>query len=76
MGKKDRIRAAYQHACLKYVSNQQMTNESLRKRFNISDKNYPIASRVINDAIEERLVKPFDVESKSRKYARYVPFWA
>ena len=76
MGKKDRIRAAYQHSCLRYVSNQQMTNESLRKRFNISDKNYPIASRIINEAVDAKLVKPFDLESKSRKYARYIPFWA
>jgi ATP-dependent DNA helicase RecG len=47
MSREERIRACYQHACLQYVSNKQMTNASLRKRLNISESNYPIASRVI-----------------------------
>src|SRR6267378_2553360 len=39
MDKTDRIRACYQHCCLKFVSNEKMTNQSLRKRLNISDGN-------------------------------------
>lgn len=76
MDRKDKVRAAYQHACLRYVSNEMMTNASLRKRLSIDEKNYAIASRIIADAIHEALVKPFDPESASRKHARYVPFWA
>jgi predicted HTH transcriptional regulator len=76
MDKNDRIRACYQHACLRYVSNQQMNNESLRNRMGIEDKNYPMASRIINDSIEAELIKPYDPENKSRKHAKYIPFWA
>ena len=76
MDKKDKIRACYQHACLRYVSNDQMTNTSLRERFSIKDKNYPIASRIIADTIDAGLIKPYDPESTSRKHAKYVPFWA
>ncbi|MDY3978889.1 MAG: ATP-binding protein [Tidjanibacter sp.] len=36
MNKEDKIRACYQHCCLKYVSAEPMTNESVRQRFGIS----------------------------------------
>lgn len=74
--KPDRVRATYLHACLKHVSNEQMTNESLRKRLNIPDPDYPKASRTIRETIESKLIKPRDMESKSRKHAKYLPFWA
>jgi ATP-dependent DNA helicase RecG len=76
MEKPDRIRACYLHACLKQVSNQSMTNETLRTRLNIPDKDYPKASRIIRETIEAGLVKPSDPASKSRKHAKYLPFWA
>ena len=40
LDKKSRIKACYQHACLKYVSNEKMTNQSLRERFQIEAHNY------------------------------------
>lgn len=76
MDKRDKVRACYQHSCLKYVSNEKMTNQSLRERFNIEDQNYSIASRIIRDAIEEGVIKEDDPTSKSRKYACYIPYWA
>jgi len=76
LDKKEKIRACYQHACLKYVSNEKMTNQSLRERFKIEDHNYSIASRIIRDALEDKVIKEVDPESKSRKYASYVPIWA
>lgn len=76
MDKSDRIRACYQHACLSFVCREQMTNESLRKRFAIDDKNYSMASRIIADTINEGLIKPYDLNNKSKKHAKYVPFWA
>ena len=76
MDAKDKVRACYQHACLEFVSNRQMTNASLRKRFSISDENYSIASRIIADTMDAELIKSFDPESASRKHAKYVPFWA
>ncbi len=77
MDKDNRIRACYQHCCLKYVSGgEKMSNGSLRERFNISDKNYPMASRIISETLEAGLIKPADPNSKSRKYSLYIPFWA
>lgn len=76
LDKKEKIRACYQHACLKYVSNEKMTNQSLRERFKIEDHNYSTASRIIRDALAEGVIKEDDPESKSRKYASYLPIWA
>lgn len=76
MHKVDRIRACYQHACLWFVSGKHMTNTSLRKRLGISDKNYPVASRVIADTIKAGLIKSHVQSRGSKKNAKYVPFWA
>ncbi len=76
LDKKEKIRACYQHACLKHVSNEKMTNQSLRERFKIETRNYSIASRIIRDALEEKVIKEVDPTNKSRKYASYIPFWA
>lgn len=76
MDQNDKVRATYLHACLKYITQEQMTNQSLRKRFNISDSVYPIASKMIADTLEAKLIKRYNEESKSRKYAKYIPFWA
>jgi len=76
MNKDDKIRACYQHSCLKRVSNAVMTNETLRERFKIDKKNYSIASRIISDTIEAKLIHAADPSSESKKMARYVPFWA
>jgi len=75
MSSADRIRACYQHACLCLVSNKLMTNTSLRDRFGIEEKNYAIASRIIAETIKTGLVKPADSTNKSKKQAKYVPFW-
>lgn len=53
MDRKDKIRACYQHCCLKYVSGSLMSNQSLRDRFNIEEKNYPMISRIISDTLSE-----------------------
>jgi ATP-dependent DNA helicase RecG len=76
LDKKEKIRACYQHACLKYVSNEKMNNQSLRERFKIEEQNAAIASRIIRDAIEEGVIKKDDPDSKAQKYASYIPFWA
>jgi predicted HTH transcriptional regulator len=75
MSPDDRIRACYQHACLCYVSGREMTNSTLRKRLGIDPRNRATASRIISDSIATGLVKAFTQGSKSRKYAKYVPFW-
>ncbi|MDO5617058.1 MAG: putative DNA binding domain-containing protein [Cruoricaptor ignavus] len=76
LDKAEKIRACYQHSCLKYVSNDKMTNQSLRERFKIEDKNSAIASRIIRDALNEKVIKLEDPDNKSKKFAKYIPFWA
>jgi predicted HTH transcriptional regulator len=76
MDKADRTRAAYLHACLKYVQRETLTNASLRERFGISKENIAMISKIIKEALEEKIIKPLDPENESRKHARYVPFWA
>ena len=75
MDRKDKVRACYQHCVLLYVSNKRMTNSSLRERFRIREEDYPVAPGSFA-TIDAGLVKPEDSESKSKKLARYVPFWA
>jgi predicted HTH transcriptional regulator len=76
MDRTDKIRACYQHCCLKNVSSAIMTNQTLRERLRIDEKNYATASRIINDTIKQGLIKYQDPTSKSKKYAKYIPFWA
>lgn len=76
MQRTDKVRACYQHCCLKYVSNQKMTNQSLRGRFKIDARNSATASRIIADTMKAKLIKYDDPENASRKYAKYIPFWA
>ncbi|MCW5960730.1 MAG: transcriptional regulator, partial [Pyrinomonadaceae bacterium] len=75
MTREERVRACYQHAVLKYISNERMTNASLRERFDIADQNYPMASKIIKETINSELVKLFD-SSVSNKERSYVPIWA
>lgn len=76
MDKKDRIRACYQHCVLKYVTNDKMTNQSLRDRFNIAAENAAMVSRIIKDTFEAGFIKEEDPDNKSKKYAKYIPHWA
>lgn len=76
MDKADKIRASYLHACLQYVQRKQMNNSTLRNRFGIEKKNSSQVSRVISDAVEEGVIRPYNPESESRRHASYVPFWA
>ncbi len=76
MDKKDKVRACYQHCCLKHVTNEKMTNQTLRERFKIASHNSASASRIIKDTVAEKLIKEEDPNGKSRKYISYIPFWA
>lgn len=75
MDKQDKIRASYQHCCLKVVSGELMSNQSLRHRFNIEEKNYPTVSKIIADTIEAGLIKIYREENKAKRYTKYVPWW-
>ena len=75
MSRKDKINACYQHCCLRYLQNEKMTNQSLRERFEVEEKNYSIVSRIIRDGLDVGLIKEEDPENKAKRYSRYIPFW-
>lgn len=75
MEKQDRIRACYLHACLRHVTRQTVTNTSIRERFGIGEKNAALASRLLNEAVEDGMIVIRDpsVGTRSRTY---LPYWA
>ena len=75
MEKSDRVRACYLHACLCYVTNDKMTNTTLRKRFGISGQNASAASRLLNEAVDAGVIAIQDATVGTRS-RRYLPFWA
>ena len=70
MSKEERIRACYQHCVLQYIERKRMTNVSLRGRLGIDEKNYRVATAIINEAIAKEKIK------LSEKPKEYIPFWA
>ena len=76
MDRTDRIRATYQHCCLRYVTNERMTNQSLRERFRLPEKKSESVSRAIRDTVEADKIKLADPEQRSLRYRHYLPFWA
>jgi ATP-dependent DNA helicase RecG len=76
MDREDRIRACYQHCALKWVMSDRMTNQSLRERFHLPESKAAITSQIIAATIESGLIKPDEKAGTSRKFARYLPFWA
>ncbi len=74
--KEEQCRACYIHSCIQHVIEQDgLTNTSLCKRLGIEEKNKAIASRIIKRTLEKGLIKPFDPENRSNRYAKYVPYW-
>lgn len=76
MDRNDRVRACYQHCALKWVMSEKMTNQSLRERFHLDEDKAAIASQIIAATIEAGLIRSDESIGKSRKFARYLPFWA
>lgn len=76
MNGSDRVRACYQHCVLLYVLRRQMTNQSLRERFGLSEGSSNTVSQIITSTIEQGLIKNDPNAPESRRYARYIPVWA
>lgn len=76
MDRDDRVRACYQHCALKWVMSTRMTNQSLRERFHLPESKAAVVSQIIAAAIAAGMVKPDEKVGASRKFARYLPFWA
>ena len=76
MDRDDRIRACYQHCCLRYVMNERMTNQSLRERFDLAETKTATVSQIIALAMDAGKIKLADPNQTSTRYRSYVPFWA
>jgi len=72
----DRIRACYQHCVLQWVLRKQMTNQSLRVRFGVSEGSSNTISQIIAAAVEQGWVKNDPNAPESKRYARYIPVWS
>jgi ATP-dependent DNA helicase RecG len=72
----DRVRACYQHCVLQWVLRRQMTNQSLRSRFAVSDSSGNTISQIITNTVDQKLIKLDPNAPDSRRYARYIPYWA
>lgn len=76
MDRADRVRACYQHCVLQWVLRKQMSNQSLRQRFGVSEGSGNAISQIISATVEQNLVKNDPTAPDSKKYARYIPSWA
>lgn len=73
--KEERIQACYQHACLKYLSNEMLTNKSFRERMGVPEKNYTAISGVIKETLERGLIKVGTPDGTNRRDIAYIPSW-
>jgi predicted HTH transcriptional regulator len=57
------------------MSNEMLTNKSLRERFGVDEKSYPLISRIIKEALEQGLIKVGTPEGTNRRDVAYIPNW-
>jgi ATP-dependent DNA helicase RecG len=76
MDRDERIRACYQHAGLKRVTNDFMTDQTLRDRFKLPDSKGATVSQIITATVDAGLVKADESVGASLKLRRYLPYWA
>lgn len=70
----DKLWACYLHACVLHVQGEQLTNSSLRERFGLKQSSSGSVSRLIKEAVEQKLIKPLDPDTAPR-YMKYIPIW-
>jgi len=74
MGRGEKMRACYQHACLSYAMGNKMSNASLRERFGLAETQAAPISRLIRDSVNAKLIKPVDTGNDPTKKF-YIPEW-
>lgn len=76
MSPADRLWACYMHTCRMHMQGLVMTNQTLRTRFGLKDKNATVAvSRLIRTARDKGLIKNSDI-GNGPKNQGYIPYWA
>lgn len=76
MTNNERIEAAYQHSIITYFADGGFNNTSLRERFGMHDKQASQISLLIKDAIDAGKIKPKEDGNVSKKFSKYIPYWA
>ena len=76
MDRDARVRACYQHCCLRYVLQQKMTNQTLRERFRLPETKTALVSQTISATVDAEMIKPSDPDKTSTRYRSYEPIWA
>ncbi|HJA87329.1 MAG TPA: hypothetical protein H9778_01335 [Candidatus Parabacteroides intestinavium] len=76
MTRREKIMACYQHTCLMFEDNIAINNQSIRERSGLNKNQSAAASRIIADTMAEKLIKPANEDSISKKFSTYVPFYA
>lgn len=72
----ERSWAIFMHACRMWAGHRPMSNASFRQRYALADRRSSLVSIHFQHAMDEGLIVPQDSESSSKRYARYVPFYA
>jgi ATP-dependent DNA helicase RecG len=75
LSKQERQRACFVHCVLGWVTQDFMSNASLRRRFSLPDEDYQSVSTVISEAVRANRIVPAD-PNQGNRYARYLPYWA
>lgn len=75
MSQSDRVRACYQHCCLRWVLKDYMSNASLRERLGVKESNYSMVSRIIKQTIDAGFIKPSEPDNFSNRNRKYIPKW-
>ncbi len=70
----EKLRAAYDHVVLRYLSRKPATNGSLRDRFALSEAAKYKISRLLSLAVEKGMIRKS--EGNDKKEASYLPYWA
>jgi ATP-dependent DNA helicase RecG len=73
----ERIRACYQHACLRWVTGRgTTTNGTLRARFGLQPNRAAQITRILKEALERGAIRDADPKNLSRAQSAYLPYWA
>lgn len=76
MTKEEKVEACYQHACLLNEDGKSMNNQSVRERFNLKKTQSAVASRIIADTVDAKLIKVANTDIVSKKLMTYIPYYA
>ena len=71
----DKLWSTYLHSCLKFIEGEAMSNTSLRERFGLKVTGSGSISRLIKEAVNQKLVKALDPTTAPR-YMKYIPIWS